>query len=78
MKEIELLIKEYSTKTKGIVNFEKHTLYVSTFHSTAIEGGTLTENQVIDLLSYGKTAASKPFKDHLMGARSFCCHAVCY
>lgn len=66
MKTIEKLIKEHAKKTKGIINFNKHTLYVSTFHSTSIEGSTLTENQVIDLLDFGKTAAKKPFNDHLM------------
>lgn len=66
MQSVENLIKEYKQKTKGIVNYDKHTYYVSTFHSTAIEGSTLTEGQVIDLLSFGKTATKKPFQDHLM------------
>jgi Fic family protein len=63
---LEQLIAQYTAKTQGVINYEKHTLYVSTFHSTAIEGSTLTEGQVIDLLSYGKTASGKPFQEHLM------------
>ncbi len=66
MRTIEQLIKEHKNLTKGIVNYDKHAFYVSTFHSTAIEGSTLTEGQVIDLLSYGKTSPKKPFQDHLM------------
>jgi Fic family protein len=66
MSPLERLISEYLEKTKGIINYGKHTMYVSTFHSTSIEGSTLTESQVMDLLSYGKTAPKKPFHDHLM------------
>ncbi|MBI2258153.1 MAG: Fic family protein [Flavobacteriia bacterium] len=66
MENNENLIKEYNKKTKGVINYYKHTLFVSTFHSTSIEGSTLTENQVIDLLDYGKTVANKPFEHHLM------------
>lgn len=66
MSALERLIGEYLEKTKGIVNYGKHTMYVSTFHSTSIEGSTLSESQVMDLLSYGKTAPKKPFHDHLM------------
>jgi Fic family protein len=64
--ELEKLCKEFTLLSKGIVNHDKHSMYVSTFHSTAIEGSTLTENQVIDLLYSGKTAAGKPFEHHQM------------
>ncbi len=64
--EIYSLIEEYTTLSKGVLNFDKLALYISTFHSTSIEGSTLTENEVIDLLTLNKTAAKKPFEHHLM------------
>jgi Fic family protein len=64
--EIYSLIEEYTTLSKGVLNFDKLALYISTFHSTSIEGSTLTENEVIDLLTLNKTAPKKPFEHHLM------------
>lgn len=64
--ELEQLCKEYMQLSKGIINKNKHAMYVSTFHSTCIEGSTLTESQVIDLLYLGKTAKGKPFEHHQM------------
>lgn len=40
MEAIERLILEYKEKTKSVVNYDMHTYYVSTFHSTAIEGSS--------------------------------------
>lgn len=42
-----------------------------THHSTAIEGSTLSESEVIDLLYQGKTTESKPFEHHLMAVDYF-------
>lgn len=64
--ELESLCKEYNKITKGIVDFDKYTYYAITHHSTVIEGSTLTESQVINLLEYGKTALNKPFEHHQM------------
>ena len=64
--KIEILIKEHNRLYNGVVDFNKYTWYSITHHSTAIEGGTLTESQVINLLEYGKPATSKPFEHHLM------------
>ncbi len=64
--EIENLVTEYQSLTRGMVDYAKYAYYAITHHSTAIEGSTLTENQVINLLEYGKTAPSKPFEHHQM------------
>jgi len=59
------LIEKVQALSKGNVNFDKLAMYITTFHSTSIEGSTLTENEVINLLSYNKTA-KKPMNHHLM------------
>lgn len=59
------LIEKVQVLSKGNVNFDKLAMYITTFHSTSIEGSTLTENEVINLLSYNKTA-KKPMNHHLM------------
>ncbi|HEV7350179.1 Fic family protein [Telluribacter sp.] len=66
IQEIESLIQQFQYLSKGRVDFRKYAYYAITHHSTAIEGSTLTENQVIDLLEYGKTVPEKPFSHHLM------------
>jgi Fic family protein len=63
---IEQLTKRYNQLAKGVVDYSKYAYYAITHHSTSIEGSTLTEVQVINLLEYGKTAISKPFEHHLM------------
>lgn len=65
-KEIEDLSKQYFELSNNIINHEKHIAYSLTHHSTAIEGSTLTESQVVNLLEFGKTAATKPYEHHLM------------
>jgi Fic family protein len=65
-KEIEDLSKQYYKLSKNIINYEKYIAYSLTHHSTAIEGSTLTESQVVNLLEFGKTATSKPYEHHLM------------
>jgi Fic family protein len=64
--EIEKLAKEYKRISKGIFDYKKYAYYAITHHSTTIEGSTLTESQVINLLELGKTATNKPFEDHQM------------
>lgn len=66
MKNLNTIIYEFQTASKGVINFDKLALYISTFHSTSIEGSTLTENEVINLLTLNKTAPKKPFEHHLM------------
>ncbi|MDR2839804.1 MAG: Fic family protein [Paludibacter sp.] len=65
-KRVELLTKEYKRLMAGQVDLEKYTYYSITYHSTVIEGSTLTESQVFDLLENDFTAKNKPFSHHLM------------
>jgi Fic family protein len=65
-KELQQLIKRYNSLTKGAINHSLYTAYAITHHSTAIEGSTLTEGQVVNLLEYGKPAQNKPFEHQLM------------
>jgi Fic family protein len=64
--QIENLVKEYQKLSKGMVDYTKYAFYAITHHSTSIEGSTLSESQVINLLEYGKTAINKPFEHHQM------------
>lgn len=65
-KDIETLAIDFQKLSKGVVDFSKYSYYAITHHSTSIEGSTLTESQVINLLEYGKPASNKPFDHHLM------------
>lgn len=65
--EIEHLSKKFSKISKNIINIDKYIAFSLTHHSTAIEGSTLTETQVHNLLEFGKTS-NKPFFHHLMVA----------
>lgn len=71
IQEIETLIQQFQYLAQGRVDFHKYAYYAITHHSTAIEGSTLTENQVVDLLEYGKTVPDKPFSHHLMAYDHF-------
>jgi Fic family protein len=64
--ELQKLIKRYNSLTKGSINHSLYTAYAITHHSTAIEGSTLTEGQVVNLLEFGKPAKNKPFEHQLM------------
>jgi len=64
--DLEKLCKEYILLSKGSVDFKKYSYYAATHHSTVIEGSSLTESQVINLLEYGKTATGKPYDHHQM------------
>lgn len=66
MSKLEALVEEYRQLTKGIVDYKKYAYFAATHHSTAIEGSTLTESQVINLLEYGMPAANKPFEENQM------------
>jgi Fic family protein len=62
----EQLVKEYNRLIVGQVDVKKYTCYSISYHSTAIEGSTLSESQVFDLLENDITAKNKPFSHHLM------------
>jgi Fic family protein len=66
IKEIEQLATTYQKLTQGEVDYQKYAAYAAAHHSTAIEGSSLTENQVINLLEFGKPVANKPFSEHQM------------
>ena len=66
IKKLESLVSEYKRIMQGQVNLEKLTYYAVTYHSTAIEGSTLTEGQVYNLpkamLLYDKSYPAGPGK----------------
>ena len=64
--KIEQLAGEYKRLMVGQVDVKKYTCYSISYHSTAIEGSTLTESQVFDLLDSDIPARNKPFNHHLM------------
>jgi Fic family protein len=64
--KLENLIDEYRRAMRGQVNLEKLTCYAITYHSTAIEGSTLTEGQVCNLLDLDIPAKNKPFSEQQM------------
>lgn len=69
--EIQQLIEKYDAEKSGLVDYKMYALYALTHHSTAIEGSTLSESEVIDLLFQDKTTEGKPFEHHLMVADYF-------
>jgi len=64
--KLENLVSEYKRIMQGQVNLEKLTCYAVTYHSTAIEGSTLTEGQVYNLLDLDIPAKNKPFTEQQM------------
>jgi Fic family protein len=63
---LEALVMDYKGLAKGVIDYKKYAYFTVTHHSTAIEGNTLTESQVINLLEYGKPASNKPFVENQM------------
>jgi Fic family protein len=64
--KLENLILEYKRTMQGQVSLEKLTYYAITYHSTAIEGSTLSEGQVYNLLDLDIPAKNKPFSEQQM------------
>ncbi len=64
--KLENLISEYKRVMQGQVDLEKMTYFAVTYHSTAIEGSTLTEGQVYNLLDLDMPAKNKPFSEQQM------------
>ena len=64
--KIEKLVADYNEATRGQADLKKHTYYAITRHSTAIEGSTLTEGQVYNLLDQDIPAKNKPFTEQQM------------
>jgi len=64
--KLENLVSEYKRIMQGQTDLEKLTWYAVTYHSTAIEGSTLTEGQVYNLLDLDIPAKNKPFTEQQM------------
>ncbi|MDR0613830.1 MAG: Fic family protein [Dysgonamonadaceae bacterium] len=64
--KLEKLVAAYKLAEQGQVDLKKYTYYAITYHSTAIEGSTLTEGQVYDLLDQDIPAGNKPFSEQQM------------
>jgi Fic family protein len=64
--KLQELVAEYQRVMKGQVNLKKFTYYAVTYHSTAIEGSTLTEGQVYNLLDIDMPAKNKSFTEQQM------------
>ena len=60
------LVKQYNHLYQSEPDLKKYSEYAITYHSTAIEGSTLTENEVIELLDIGKPAKKREFLHNLM------------
>jgi len=60
------LVKQYNELYASEPDLKKYSEYAITYHSTAIEGSTLTENEVIELLDIGKPARKREFMHNLM------------
>ena len=66
-KELENLIKKYqSLELEKIIDYEKFSMISIVWHSTKIEGCSLTETETKVLLEQNITAGGKPLTDHLM------------
>jgi len=63
---LETLVAAYKKVMQGELNLGKLTCYAITYHSTAIEGSTLTEGQVYNLLDLDVPAKNKPFSEQQM------------
>ena len=64
--KLEKLVADYKLAEQGQADFKKFTYYAITCHSTAIEGSTLTEKQVYNLLDQDIPAGNKPFSEQQM------------
>lgn len=66
MESINAIIQSYHKASKGVLNAQRYSDYAATYHSTSMEGSTLTSTQVTNLLDLGKTATNKAFWEHQM------------
>lgn len=66
-KELEILRKEYlALELDKALNYEKFSMISIVYHSTKIEGCSLSESDTRLLLENNITAKGKPLEDHLM------------
>jgi len=65
--ELEILRKDYlDLKLDQVIDYEKFSMISIVYHSTNIEGCSLTESDTKVLLENDITAKGKPLSDHLM------------
>ncbi len=65
--DLDKLNKEYKNlNLQEVLDYEKFCIISIVWHSTKIEGCSLTETDTKILLENGLTAAGKPLQDHLM------------
>ena len=65
--DIILIVDKFqSLDLSTIIDFDKYNFYGITYHSTAIEGSTLSEIETSLLLDEGITPARKPLLHSLM------------
>ena len=64
--KLENLVSDYRNMMQGQESLERLTYFAITYHSTAIEGSTLTEGQVYNLLDLDIPAKNKPFTEQQM------------
>ncbi|MEI7695936.1 MAG: Fic family protein [Chlorobium sp.] len=65
--ELELLKKQYlEMGLSEAIDYEKFSMISIVYHSTKIEGCSLTENDTKVLLENGVTSKGKPLTDHIM------------
>ncbi len=65
--ELNRLNNEYkSLNLQDVIDYEKFCIISIVWHSTKIEGCSLTETDTKVLLENDITAGGKPLKDHLM------------
>jgi Fic family protein len=60
------IVKQYNQLYHCEPDLKKYNEYAITYHSTAIEGSSLTESEVIELLDIGKPAKNREFLHNLM------------
>lgn len=66
-KKLNILVKEYKNlNLQEVIDYEKFCIISIVWHSTKIEGCSLTETDTKVLLENDITAAGKPLSDHLM------------
>jgi len=59
-------MKQYNQLFMSEPDLKKISEYAITYHSTAIEGSSLTKNEVVELLDIGKLAKNRDFMHNLM------------
>jgi Fic family protein len=62
--KLETLVNTYKLVKDGIPDLQKLTRYALTYHATAIEGCSLTKDQVHSLVESDLPARNKPFIEH--------------